>query len=65
MSKFKIGDIVEFAAPPNDGVGVVMGFDEDGDAYVEWSDYIGHWYDHQLCYAGWSDFEERIKERLF
>jgi len=67
MSKFKIGDKVVFSTPPDDGIGVVIGFDVDCDPCVEWPDAIGDYYDSQLVLYdpdSWQDFEERIKERI-
>ena len=69
MSEFEIGDKVVFAHGGKGRSGIVVAFDCDGDPWVEWSDHSrGDYYNSQLLLyepGFWSDFQERIKERLF
>jgi len=67
MSKFDIDDRVCFAKKSHH-IGVVIGFDADGDPHVKWNGNIeGDYYDSQLSLCmpnSWADFKERIRERL-
>ena len=71
MSKFKIGDEVSFKNSLSHHKGIVKSFDTDGDPHVKWTtinaECEGDYYDSQLVLYdpdSWSDFKERIKERI-